>query len=143
MWVLREDKGREDVLRTCGKTLEANLLLFSEVTWELKGDSFWKPIDVKVKMDFFNCHSDANSSCLFQQFLFFFFAIFLSVIQAAAAAAKSLQLCPILCDLIDSRAPGSSVPGILQAWILEWGAISFSNAWKWKVKVKSLSRADS
>ena len=59
---------------------------------------------------------------------------------AAAAAAKSLQLCPILCDPIDGSPPGSSVPGILQARTLEWVAISFSNAWKWKVKVKSLSR---
>jgi len=53
---------------------------------------------------------------------------------AAAAAAKSLQSCPTLCDPIDSSPPGSSVPGILQARILEWVAISFSNAWKWKVK---------
>ena len=59
----------------------------------------------------------------------------------AAAAAKSLQSCPTLCDPIDGRPPGSSVPGILHARILEWVAISFSNAWKWKVKVKSLSRA--
>ena len=58
----------------------------------------------------------------------------------AAAAAKSLQSCPTLCDPIDNRVPGSHVPGILQARILEWVAISFSNAWKWKVKVKSLSR---
>ena len=58
---------------------------------------------------------------------------------AAAAAAKSLQSCPTLCDLIDSSPPGSSIPGILQARTLEWVAISFSNAWKWKVKVKSLS----
>ena len=58
----------------------------------------------------------------------------------AAAAAKSLQLCLTLCDPIDSLLPGSFVPGILQARILEWIAISFSNAWKWKVKVKSLSR---
>ena len=57
-----------------------------------------------------------------------------------AAAAKSLQSCPTLCDPIDSSQPDSSVPGILQARILEWVAISFSNAWKWKVKVKSLSR---
>ena len=57
----------------------------------------------------------------------------------AAAAAKSLQSCPTLCDPIDGSLPGSSVPGILQARILEWVAISFSNAWKWKVKVKSLS----
>ena len=56
------------------------------------------------------------------------------------AAAKSLQSCPTLCDPIDGSPPGSPVPGILQARILEWVAISFSKAWKWKVKVKSLSR---
>ena len=55
----------------------------------------------------------------------------------AAAAAKSLQSCPTLCDPIDSSPPGSPVPGILQARTLEWGAISFSNAWKWKVKSES------
>ena len=60
---------------------------------------------------------------------------------AAAAAAKSLQSCPTLCDPIDGSPLGSSVPGILQARILEWVAISFSNAWKCKLKVKSLSRA--
>ena len=60
--------------------------------------------------------------------------------RAAAAAAKSLQSCPTLCDPIDGSSPGSPVPGILQARTLEWVAISFSNAWKWKVKVKSLSR---
>ena len=58
-----------------------------------------------------------------------------------AAAAKSLQLCLTLCDPIDGSPPGSPVPGILQARTLEWVAISFSNAWKWKLKVKSLSRA--
>ena len=58
----------------------------------------------------------------------------------AAAAAKSLQLCPTLCDPTDGSPPGSAVPGILQARALEWVAISFSNAWKWKVKVKSLSK---
>ena len=58
----------------------------------------------------------------------------------AAAAAKSLQSCPTLCDPIDSSPPGSPVPGILQARTLEWVAISFSSAWKWKVKVKSISR---
>ena len=57
----------------------------------------------------------------------------------AAAAAKSLQSCPTLCDPIDGSPPGSPVPGILQARTLEWVTISFSNAWKWKVKVKSLS----
>ena len=57
----------------------------------------------------------------------------------AAAAAKSLQLCPTLCDPVDCSLPGSSVHEILQAKSLEWVAVSFSNAWKWKVTVKSLS----
>ena len=60
-------------------------------------------------------------------------------ILAAAAAAKSLQLCLTLCNPVDGSLSGSSVLGILQARTLEWVAISFSNAWKWKVKVKSLS----
>ena len=60
--------------------------------------------------------------------------------HAAAAAAKLLQLCPTLCDPIDSSPPGSPVPGILQARTLEWVAISFSDAGKCKVKLKSLSR---
>ena len=59
---------------------------------------------------------------------------------AAAAAAKSLQSCPTLCDPTDGSPPGSPIPGILQARTLEWVAIPFSNAWKWKVTVKSLSR---
>ena len=53
--------------------------------------------------------------------------------------AKSLQSCPTLCDPIDGSPPGSPVPGIIQARTLEWVAISFSNARKWKVKVKSIS----
>ena len=57
----------------------------------------------------------------------------------SAAADKSLQLCPNVCDAIDSSPPDFPVPGILQARTLEWVAISFSNAWKWKVKVMSLS----
>ena len=65
------------------------------------------------------------------------FSFFLS--SSSAAAAKSLQSCPILCDPIDGSPPGFPVPGILQARTLEWIAISFSNAWKWKVKGKSLS----
>ena len=66
----------------------------------------------------------------------------LVVFPTAAAAAKSLQLCPTLCDPMDCSLPGFSVHGILQARTLECVAISFSNAWKWKVKVKSLSRSD-
>ena len=58
---------------------------------------------------------------------------------ATATAAKSLQSCLTLCDPIDSSLPGSPIPGILQARTLEWVAMSFSNGWKWKVKVKSLS----
>ena len=57
----------------------------------------------------------------------------------AAAAAKSLQSCPTLCDPIDGSPPGAPIPGILQATTLEWVAISFSKAWKWKAKVKLLS----
>ena len=60
--------------------------------------------------------------------------------RVAAAAAKSLQSCPTLCDPIDGSPPGSPVPGILQARTLEWVAISFANACKWKVKGKALSR---
>ena len=66
--------------------------------------------------------------------------IFIILLAAAAAAAKLLQSCPTLCNPIDNSPPGSSVPGILQARTLEWVAISFSNAWKWKVQVKLLSR---
>ena len=55
-------------------------------------------------------------------------------------SGKSLQSCPTLCDPIDGSPPGSPVPGILKARTLEWAAISFSNVWKWEVKVKSFSR---
>ena len=58
----------------------------------------------------------------------------------APAAAKSLQSFPTLCDPTDCSPPGFAIPGTLQARTLEWVAISFSKAWKWKVKVKSLSR---
>ena len=60
--------------------------------------------------------------------------------MVSAAAAKSRQSCPTLCDPLDGSPPGSPVSGILQARKLEWVAISFSNGWKWKVKCKSLSR---
>ena len=67
-------------------------------------------------------------------------SFYIPYICAAAATAKSFQSCPTLYDAIDGSPPGSPVPGILQARTLEWVAISFSNTWKWKVKVKSLSR---
>ena len=66
--------------------------------------------------------------------------LFLISSLSVAIAAKSLQSCLTLCDPIDSSPPGSAVPGILQARTLEWVAISFSIAWKWKVKVKLLGR---
>ena len=66
--------------------------------------------------------------------------MFIFPVSFAAAAAKSRQLCPTLCDPMDGSPTGSHAPGILQARTLEWVAISFSNAWKWNVKVKSLSR---
>ena len=67
-------------------------------------------------------------------------SIALLACAAAAAAAKLLQSCPTLWDPIDGSPPGSPIPGILQARTLEWVAISFSSAWKWKVKGKLLSR---
>ena len=84
------------------------------------------------------------SSFHFQEALWFFFTFChkggIICIYAATATAKLLQSYPTLCDPTDGSPSGSSVPGILQARTLEWVAISFSNAWKWKVKVKSLSR---
>ena len=76
--------------------------------------------------------------CLFfnDRVLLYFYLVFN---LRAAAAAKSLQSCPTLRNPIDGSPPGSPVPGILQARTLEWVAISFSNAGKWKVKVKLLS----
>ena len=65
---------------------------------------------------------------------------YFSFLSSAAAAAKSLQSCLTLCDSIDGSPPGSAIPGILKARTQEWVAISFSNAWKGKLKVKSLSR---
>ena len=76
----------------------------------------------------------------FIYFFFFFWPCSMWDLSSPAAAAKSLQSCPTLCDPVDGSPPGSTVPGIPQARTLEWVAISFSSARKWKVKVKSLSR---
>ena len=67
-------------------------------------------------------------------------SISIMINSAAATASKSLQSCLTLCDPIDGSPPGSPFPGILQARTLEWADILFSNIWKWKVKVKLLSR---
>ena len=84
-------------------------------------------------------NSTCGSRCLGHSTFSFFSPIF-SPTHTAATAAKSLQSCPPLCNPIDGSPPGPAIPGILQARTLEWVAISSSNEWKWKVKVKSLSR---
>ena len=76
----------------------------------------------------------AVSACLKEGCLFQVTLMHPKCLIQAIAAAKSLQPCLTLCNPIDSSRPGSPIPGILQARILEWIAISFSNAWKWKVK---------
>ena len=79
-------------------------------------------------------------SCVTHQtYTLFLYRMVNLLISAAAVAAKSLQSCPTLCDPTDVSPPGFPVPWILKARTLEWVAISFSNVWKWKVKVKSLS----
>ena len=94
--------------------------------WHWVGSGQWKPPSRDWKME------EERGQGIYTSSLWF-------CSSEAAAAAKSLQLCPTLCDPIDGSPPGSPIPGILQARVLEWVAISFSNAWKWKVKVKSLS----
>ena len=79
-------------------------------------------------------HIQVRTTDLEQRFVELLIGLFV------AAATKSHQSCPTLCNPRDGSPLGSSVPGILQARTLEWVAISFSNAWRWKVKVKSLSR---
>ena len=88
--------------------------------------------DDKIYMHFyfFKCN------ILFLSFSGKYYMTFKNIVTATA---KSLQSCQTLCDPIEGSLPGSTVPGILKARTLEWVAISFSNAWKWKVKVKSLS----
>ena len=76
-------------------------------------------------------------STIFSSNIFLYSFFFSS--SSSAAAAKLPQSCPTLHDLTDGSSPSSPIPGILQARTLEWVAISFSNAWKWKVKVKPLS----
>ena len=80
------------------------------------------------------------SFCACQQFISQWISFYYPSTRENAAAAKSLQSCPTLCNPIDGSPPGSPVPGILKGRSLEGVAFSFSNAWKWKVNVKSLSR---
>ena len=109
-------------------------------------DAGVKPNRVRLKSAIFSYFRNVNAELKLQitwrHAVSIFYSCLLVVYSpyaAAAAATKSLQSCPTLCDPIDGSPPGSPVPGILQARTLEWVAISFSSAWKWKVKVKSLS----
>ena len=96
--------------------------------WSLVPLPFWNPAWTSSSSWFVYCWSLAWR------------ILSITLLACATAVAKSRQLCLTLCNLIDGSPAGSSVPWILQARILEWVAISFSNAWKWKVKVNSLSR---
>ena len=82
-------------------------------------------------MHFFSCHANSLLIGKAQQWQNDLLLLLLLL--------KSLQSCPTLCDPIDGSPPGSPIPGVLQARTLEWVVISFSKAWKWKVKMKSLS----
>ena len=95
-------------------------------------------LEPRVNFFFFQKRSKDTFHCFWKLRFGYTYYSYLSCCWTAAA--KSLQSCPTLCDPIDSSPPGSPAPGILQARTLEWVAISFSNAWKWKVKVKTLSR---
>ena len=94
--------------------------------WSLVPLPFLKPV----------CTS--GSSCFIYCWSLALRILSITLLACTDSAAKSLQSCPTVCYSIDSSPPGS-VPGILQARTLEWVAISFFNAWKWKVKVKPLS----
>ena len=86
------------------------------------------------------CVTHNYALLLFQDLFINTFDSYFNLVAAAAAATKLLQSCPTLCNPTDGSPPGAPVPGILQARKLEWVAIFFYNAWKWKVKGKSLSR---
>ena len=95
--------------------------------WDFPRREYWSGLAISFSRGSSLRRDRTQVSCLTGRFL------------PLTTTIKSLQSCPTLCDPIDGSPPGSTVPGILQARTLEWVAISFSNAWKWKVKVKSLS----
>ena len=103
------------------------------------GRTQFSPYKLSIHSSPFRYNKTPKTVCIFTVFHYFIETALITVTNAAAAA-KSLQSCPTLCDPIDGSPPGSPIPGILQARTLEWVAIAFPNAWKWKVKVMSLSR---
>ena len=150
-WMLREDgEGHGDWCTRKGKDWEAHsyhgwmfccclVMRFQEVK-TLIGETFMTLCEQR----YINIHHKCPiSMCWISELVVAIYnnRLYICVcVCVVAAATKSLQSCPTLCDPRDSSPPGSPFPGILQARTLEWVAISFSNAWKWKVKVKSLSR---
>ena len=117
LWKILKDMGIPDHL-TC---LLRNLYTGQEATVRTGHE----------KTDWFQIGKGVCQGCILSPCVFNLYA---------ECYAKSLQSCPTLCNPIDSSPPGPPIPGILQARTPEWVAISLSNAWKWKVKVKSLSR---
>ena len=110
-----------------------------EINYHSNFKSFQKIIDLWSKnMQYFIIHSKVvNDKSLHKYYNLHDILVLGPIFRSTAAtAAKSLQSCLTLCDPRDGSPPGSPVPGVLQARTLEWVAISFSNAWKWKVKVK-------
>ena len=102
---------------------------------------YWSGLPFLPPGDFPNPGMEPQSPGNITALRWLLFREVLCSLAAAAAPAKSLQSCSTLWDPINSSPPGSPVPGIVQARTLEWVASSLSNAWKWKVKVKSLSHA--
>ena len=123
--------------RICAKSLDHDPMDCSPPGSSVHGDSPGKNTGVSCHALLQGSSQHRNRTCV--SYLLHWQVGSLPLSIPAAAAAKSLQSCPTLCDPIDSSPPGSAVPGILQARTLEWVAISFSIAWKWKVKVNSLS----
>ena len=121
VWYLKREEGKGDFARFFPEMATHSSILAWKIPWMEEPGRLQSMESQRVRQDFT-----------------FTFPFPFPVYTLAAPAAKSLQSCPTLCDPIDSSPPGSPVPGILQARILEWVAISFSSAWKWKVKVKSL-----
>ena len=130
--------GREDLLKE-ERTTHSSILAW-EIPWTEKPGRLQSTGLKKNQTPLSNWKTAATTStlCRKKDANTVRYSLFLKL-ELAAAATKSLQSCLTLCDPTDGSPPGSPFPGILQARTLEWVAISFSNPWKWKVKVKSLS----